>query len=68
MAQQVSSAKSLRIRKPTKSSHPPLCCGQLAPCCGQLAEQFIELQLLRQKVAAAECETPVRDQKVSSGV
>jgi len=46
MGQEINSAKSLRKKK-TKTTCPP-------PSCRQLAERFIELQRLRQKVRAAE--------------
>ncbi len=51
MGKEVNSAKSLLKGKPTK----------LPPSCRELAERFIELQLLRQKVRAAECEQGERE-------
>jgi hypothetical protein len=48
MGQQGSSAKSPPKGKSTKS----FC---LSPSCRELADRFNELQLLRQKVRAAEC-------------
>ena len=51
MGKEVDSAKPLLKGKPTK----------LSPSCRELAERFIELQLLRQKVRAAECEQGERE-------
>jgi hypothetical protein len=60
MAEQINHEKSLRKGKPTRQSCLP-------PSCGEFAEQFLELQLLRQQVIAAECERTLKNQKVSSG-
>ena len=53
MGQEINSAKPLRKKK-TKSTCTP-------PSCRQLAERFIELQRLRQKVRAAESDGGARE-------
>src|SRR5437588_74628 len=60
MSQQINSEKLLPRGKPTENA-----C--LTPSCRELAEQFVELQLLRQKVRAAECEQ-TREPKMATRV
>ena len=59
MGQQISSAKPPRKKTPTKRD-----C--LAPSCRELAKQFVEVQILRQKVIAAECEQSPSERKLAS--
>jgi hypothetical protein len=59
MGQQVSSAKPPRKGTSTKRD-----C--LSPSCRELAQQFVELQILRQKVRAAECGQSPSDRKLAS--
>jgi hypothetical protein len=58
MGQQVSSAKPRRETS-TKSNCLP-------PSSRELEEQFVELQILRQKVRAAECEQSPSSRKLAS--
>jgi hypothetical protein len=59
MGQQVSSAKPPRKEMSTKTDCLP-------PSCRELEEQFVELQILRQKVRAAECEQSPSSRKLAS--